>query len=84
MIDATTPVRTASIITEPMIWPSEAPTARSSPVWRVRWATVILKALKITKRAHEERDEGEPDQEVAEDVHELLELVAGLLGRPRR
>ena len=34
---------------ERLTWRPEAPTARSSPTWRVRWATVILNALKMMK-----------------------------------
>ncbi len=48
MIEATRPVITASSRTVRTTWPPEAPTARRRPIWRVRWATVILKALKMT------------------------------------
>ena len=49
MTEATSPIRAASSSTERTTWLPEAPTARISPSWRVRWATVILNALKMMK-----------------------------------
>ena len=54
--------------------------ARRSPSWRVRWATVILNALKMMKLPTKRAMKANAEQEVAEDVDELLELVARLLG----
>ena len=48
----------------------DAPTARSRPSWRVRWATVILNALKMMKLPTKRAIAAKPEQEVAEDVHE--------------
>ena len=49
MIEAASPISAASSSTVRTTWPADAPTARSRPSWRVRWATVILKALKMMK-----------------------------------
>ncbi len=43
------PIDPASTTTEPSIWRREAPSVRSIPNSRTRWATVIEKVLKITK-----------------------------------
>ena len=45
------PITSASSTTEVMIWRRLAPSARSIPNSRVRWATVIEKVLKIRKAA---------------------------------
>ncbi len=45
--DPTSPISAASAITEPRIWPLEAPRVRSIANSRTRWATVIEKVLKI-------------------------------------
>ncbi len=45
--DPTTPSSTPSSTTARMICPREAPSVRSRPNSRVRWATVIEKVLKM-------------------------------------
>ncbi len=45
--EASTPTASASTSTEPSTWRRPAPTIRSSPSSRVRWATVIESVLKI-------------------------------------
>ena len=47
--DAPAPISSASDSTEPSTWRRSAPTIRSSPSSRVRWATVIESVLKIVK-----------------------------------
>ena len=42
-------MKSASSRTESTTWRPDAPTARSRPTCRVRWATVILNALKMMK-----------------------------------
>ena len=48
-IEANRPIRNASPITVVSTWREEAPSVRSIPNSRVRWATVMLKMLKIRK-----------------------------------
>jgi hypothetical protein len=45
--EASTPIVSASTSTEPSTWRRAAPTIRSSPNSRERWATVIESVLKI-------------------------------------
>ena len=45
--EASTPIASASASTEPSTWRRWAPTIRSSPSSRVRWATVIESVLKM-------------------------------------
>ena len=47
--EATSPTTTASASTEAMRWERLAPSARSRPSSRVRWATRIEKVLKMMK-----------------------------------
>ena len=47
--DAATPIARLSVSTERRTWRREAPSVRSRPISRVRWATVMLKVLKIRK-----------------------------------
>ena len=62
----------------------EAPSVRSVANSRVRWATVIERVLKITKRADEQRDAAEAEQHVADHRHAVVEVLRVVLGLRRR
>ena len=60
-----------STITERITWRREAPSVRSVASSRVRWAMVMERVLKMTKRAHEQGDAPEGQQGLAEVADEL-------------
>ena len=62
-VEPMTPTTNASSSTDRVTCRFEAPSARSSASSRLRWATRIEKVLTIRKRADDQRDAGEDQQE---------------------
>ena len=73
------PITSASISTEVRTWRRDAPSVRSIPNSRVRWATVIENVLKIVNAPDEERDPGEDQERDLEEAEVVLDVVGLLL-----
>ena len=82
-IEARMPSDRASTKTVASTWREEAPSVRSIPNSRVRWATVIENVLKIRKAPTKTEMPGEDEQERGQEAEAVLDvgrLLRGVLG----